>query len=92
MARTPISRYRNIGIVAHVDAGKTTTTERTVLHRQSHKCEVHIWRFVNWQIDGQSRSVVLPLLLGCYYRLRKGSEKQYKDGASLQRNRYPGPR
>ena len=63
MARkTPIDRYRNVGIMAHIDAGKTTTTERVLFYTGvSHKIgEVHDGAAtMDWF---RSRSVVLLLL------------------------------
>ncbi len=63
MARkTPISRYRNIGIVAHVDAGKTTTTERVLFYTGlSHKIgEVHEGAAVmDWMEQEQERGITI---------------------------------
>ena len=63
MARkTPISRYRNIGIVAHVDAGKTTTTERVLFYTGlSHKIgEVHDGAAtMDWMEQEQERGITI---------------------------------
>jgi elongation factor G len=60
--QTPISRYRNIGIVAHVDAGKTTTTERVLFYTgQSHKIgEVHDGAATtDWMPQEQERGITI---------------------------------
>ncbi len=60
--RTPISRYRNIGIVAHVDAGKTTTTERVLFYTGvSHKLgEVHDGAAImDWMEQEQERGITI---------------------------------
>ena len=63
MARqTPINRYRNIGIVAHVDAGKTTTTERILFYTGlSHKIgEVHDGAAtMDWMEQEQERGITI---------------------------------
>ena len=63
MARTtPIKRYRNIGIVAHVDAGKTTTTERILFYTGlSHKLgEVHDGAAtMDWMEQEQERGITI---------------------------------
>ncbi|HEY7884198.1 MAG TPA: elongation factor G [Cellvibrionaceae bacterium] len=63
MARkTPITRYRNIGIVAHVDAGKTTTTERVLFYTGlSHKIgEVHDGAATtDWMAQEQERGITI---------------------------------
>ncbi len=63
MARnTPLDRYRNIGIMAHIDAGKTTTTERVLFYTGlSHKIgEVHDGNAVmDWMEQEQERGITI---------------------------------
>jgi len=59
---TPIERYRNIGIMAHIDAGKTTTTERILFYTGiSHKIgEVHDGAAVmDWMAQEQERGITI---------------------------------
>ena len=60
--QTPIQRYRNIGIMAHIDAGKTTTTERILFYTGvSHKMgEVHDGAAVmDWMVQEQERGITI---------------------------------
>jgi elongation factor G len=63
MARThPLERYRNIGIMAHIDAGKTTTTERILYYTgRSHKIgEVHEGTAtMDWMEQEQERGITI---------------------------------
>ena len=62
MRATPIGRYRNIGIMAHIDAGKTTTTERVLFYTGvSHKLgEVHDGAAVmDWMEQEQERGITI---------------------------------
>ena len=81
MARkTPISRYRNIGICAHVDAGKTTTTERVLFYTGlSHKIgEVHDGAAtMDWMEQEQERGITITsAATTCFWR---GMDAQFED-------------
>jgi len=73
MARTtPIEKYRNIGIMAHIDAGKTTTTERILYYTgKSHKLgEVHDGAAtMDWMEQEQERGITITsAATTCYWR------------------------
>ncbi len=79
MAReTPIERYRNIGIMAHIDAGKTTTTERVLFYTGvSHKIgEVHDGAAVmDWMEQEQERGITITsAATTCFW---EGMDRQF---------------
>ncbi|WP_252177336.1 elongation factor G [Endozoicomonas sp. 4G] len=81
MARkTPIDRYRNIGICAHVDAGKTTTTERVLFYTGlSHKIgEVHDGAAtMDWMEQEQERGITITsAATTCFWR---GMDAQFDE-------------
>jgi len=77
---TPLHKYRNIGICAHVDAGKTTTTERVLFYTGvSHKIgEVHDGAAVmDWMEQEQERGITITsAATTCFWQ---GMDKQYEE-------------
>lgn len=83
MARkTPIERYRNIGIMAHIDAGKTTTTERVLFYTGvSHKIgEVHDGAAtMDWMEQEQERGITITsAATTCFWKGMDGSYPEHR--------------
>jgi elongation factor G len=83
MARiTPIERYRNIGISAHIDAGKTTTTERVLFYTGvNHKIgEVHDGAAtMDWMEQEQERGITITsAATTCFWKGMDGSRPDHR--------------
>ena len=78
--KTPLERYRNIGIMAHIDAGKTTTTERILFYTGvSHKIgEVHDGAAImDWMEQEQERGITITsAATTCFW---KGMDQSYPE-------------
>jgi elongation factor G len=79
---TPIDRYRNIGICAHVDAGKTTTTERVLFYTGlSHKIgEVHDGAAtMDWMEQEQERGITITsAATTCFWQGMQGQFEKHR--------------
>jgi len=78
--KTPIERYRNIGIMAHIDAGKTTATERVLFYTGiSHKMgEVHDGAAVmDWMDQEQERGITITSAATTTFW--RGMDQQYPE-------------
>jgi elongation factor G len=79
---TPIERYRNIGIMAHIDAGKTTTTERILFYTGvSHKIgEVHDGAAImDWMEQEQERGITITsAATTCFWKGMDGQRDQHR--------------
>jgi elongation factor G len=80
--KTPIERYRNIGISAHIDAGKTTTTERILFYTGvSHKMgEVHDGAAVmDWMEQERERGITITsAATTCFWKGMEGSFPEHR--------------
>jgi elongation factor G len=80
--KTPIERYRNIGIMAHIDAGKTTTTERVLFYTGvSHKLgEVHDGTAVmDWMEQEQERGITITsAATTCFWKGMDGNFPEHR--------------
>src|SRR5512134_1789682 len=86
---TPLEHYRNIGIMAHIDAGKTTTTERILYYTgKSHKMgEVHDGAAtMDWMEQEQERGITITsAATTCFWR-RHGSSADGGEGPEFRIN------
>jgi elongation factor G len=80
--KTPIERYRNIGIMAHIDAGKTTTTERILFYTGvSHKMgEVHDGAAImDWMEQEQERGITITsAATTCFWKCMDKSKPEHR--------------
>jgi len=80
--KTPINRYRNIGITAHIDAGKTTTTERILFYTGvSHKLgEVHDGTAImDWMEQEQERGITITsAATTCFWKGMDGASPEHR--------------